>query len=256
MTPLRTQSQRGIRAYCLTLGAGIVICVLGCSNASTDNPAETESKTAHQGLGAITSENETAKACSAKCPTCGEPCIRSHYLGYHRCRNDHYWGLSEELANVVFLRQPTQQRQQLTIVTNCKLSITPDTSGLKAASSDSGDCVEIMFDPTDANKDSNWAEAPVTKHVFSTPCMVRTNGAIIESNGLAGTVLEVIGIGEFNHRFPHLVSDDPELAQEAGFFNCILQKRRNGTYYCDKVNCTGSCKKKGFPILHCSCEKD
>jgi len=87
------------------------------------------------------------------------------------------------------------------------------------------------------------------RHTTAQPYSLETNGAIVESFGPGGVTLEILDYSEYQQRFPQWAAADSAHAA-AGFW--VLKQNPNGTYYCEKGTCTGSCTLYNFPV-RCSC---
>jgi hypothetical protein len=136
-----------------------------------------------------------------------------------------------------------RKSDKLTIITSGKLT--------KGSSQDD---IRIIFDKAEAKTETSWSEVPIRKHFVSSTATIQTNGGIIESQGPTGTVIEVLGPEECAHRFPEAFPKDRDAALKAGLFKCIIERTPNGGYKCENTDCEKTCKKKGFPVVHCKCE--
>jgi hypothetical protein len=121
------------------------------------------------------------------------------------------------------------------------------TSGIvkRQTSARDSSVIEILF--TKANATWN-ADENHRKLIVPAGTQIRTNGAVVESKGPTGSVIEIIGLGELKKRFPKIVKENPNLERAYGL--CILT---GPPYNCDKGTCTGSCTLHNIPV-YCSCD--
>ena len=131
--------------------------------------------------------------------------------------------------------------QTLTIVTSAKVARHPLEGGKES--------IEAMFDenPSAETANAKGADGPFKKYFAAPSCTLKTNGAVVESQGGGGLVLEIIGPNELSARFPEI---SPKV--RAALFKCVLDRTPEGTYYCDKVDCD-HCKRNDIPV-YCYCD--
>jgi hypothetical protein len=94
------------------------------------------------------------------------------------------------------------------------------------------------------------ADKPRTlqRHELPAGTRLETNGAIAESFGRGGTVLEIISLDELQGRF----SNEKIVSEASG--SCRLGTDDHGMIHCDQGTCSGGCTLKHFLFFTwCSC---
>lgn len=96
--------------------------------------------------------------------------------------------------------------------------------------------------------DASGSAGPYRRYELPEGGRIETNGAVSESFGRGGSVLEVIGLGELRLR-----GAEDELKKEAGG-SCRMTYDEHGLIVCDQGSCSGSCVLKTWFIFSwCSC---
>lgn len=124
------------------------------------------------------------------------------------------------------------------------MSITIFTSGATdlGKTSDGYDVFRIRFE-----KDR---PGTLQRHELPDGHRLETDGAVRESAGRGGPVLEVISLEELQTRFP----DQTVSSRATG--SCSLIYDDTGLLTCASTSCSGSCRMKTFLWIfsYCSCE--